>query len=214
MGGLGPLARLFPSDNVMPAEGQLSLARLELFDAVAALVERLTAAHPVVLVLDDMHWATLPTVLLLQHLVDQARDRRVQIIVTFREGDLDTLHPVRNLLPNSQLGVRNSTVELASLTAADVAQMVSAAAPAASITKVAEIAELVCSESAGNPFFDTQTSWMLQTGLISFHAGTFGQMVNAAQAMTAGAHSHLWTSAHALALMFNGDHAAAKDLLD
>jgi hypothetical protein len=61
---------------------------------------------------------------------------------------------------------------------------------------------------------DAQTSWMLQTGLLAYQAGTFGEFVNAAQAMTSGPQAHLWTAAAALALLWSGDPDAAEPLLD
>jgi hypothetical protein len=41
-----------------------------------------------VLVLDDLHWADKPTLLLLKHLVSQGQGVRALIIATYRESDL------------------------------------------------------------------------------------------------------------------------------
>ena len=43
--------------------------RYRLFDAVADLLAEMSAAHPVVLVLDDIHWADKPSLVLLRHLL-------------------------------------------------------------------------------------------------------------------------------------------------
>ena len=71
----GPLGPLFPGSRVSRPDDQGPAARYELFEAVAALLERLSDAQPVVLVLEDLQWATPPTLLLLRHLVAAPRRR-------------------------------------------------------------------------------------------------------------------------------------------
>ncbi len=159
----GPLARLFPGSALSFSESQPATAQLELFDAVAALVRRLSRAHPLLLVLDDLHWATASTVMLLRHLIATADDQRLLIIATARDTDLDSAHPVRKLFG----APRTSTVDLANLTESDVAQLVSAIAPGSPITRVAAIAQTVHRESAGNAFFACE---------LIHHMGSTGQL--------------------------------------
>lgn len=157
--GRGPLARLFPghttSDAELPAR-----ARLELFDAVVELVERLSRLHPVLLVLDDLHWATAPTLLLLRHLVSEAADARVLVVGTYRDEELGPAHPLRELLASVRSSPRATRIELAALTEADIAEMVAVAAGDAAAgahsPRVAEIAHLVHRDSSGSPFFASE----------------------------------------------------------
>ncbi len=152
----GSLARLFPGSMSSPAETQPVLARVELFEAVAAVVRRLSRSHPLMIVVEDLHWATAPTLLLLRHLIEEHHDQRLLIVGTYREGDLDAAHPMRDLLADLRNGARTQLTELALLTERDVVQLVTAVAPTAPVTRVAGIAATIRQESAGNPFFASE----------------------------------------------------------
>lgn len=72
-----------------PSEEALLFQYTELFFAVAA-------KHPVVLFIDDLHWADTASVTLLAHLARRIKDKRVLIIGTYRPADVDvTRHPIR-----------------------------------------------------------------------------------------------------------------------
>ncbi len=159
----GPLARLFPGSTLSFSESQPATAQLDLFGAVAALIRRLSRTRPLLLVLDDLHWATASTVMLLRHLIADADDQRLLIMATCREADLDSSHPVRRLLGEH----RTSVVDLATLTESDVAQLVTAIAPGSPITRVAAIAQTIHGESAGNAFFACE---------LIHHMGSTGQL--------------------------------------
>ena len=58
--------------------------RRDLFDAVAGLFRRLADDGPLALVLEDLHWAQLPTVALLEHVVHASNGTRMLVLVTFR----------------------------------------------------------------------------------------------------------------------------------
>ena len=145
----GPLVRLFPGSTLSPSEAQPESARLELFTAVGALFRRLSQPRPVLLVLDDLHWATAATVMLLRHLLREADGQRLLVVGTYREGDLDAAHPVRALVGDD----RTSVIDLTTLSDHEVAEMVAAIAPNSPINRTAAIAQSVRHESSGNPFF-------------------------------------------------------------
>ena len=71
--------------------------RLRLFDAIAALLDEAGAHAPIVLVFDDLHWADRPTLQLLRHLVRAPHPRRVLLLGTYREAELDAGHPLTEL---------------------------------------------------------------------------------------------------------------------
>ena len=152
----GSLARLFPRSTATEDDLQPALARVELFDAVAALVRRLSRTHPLMLVVEDLHWATAPTVLLLRHLIEEHGDQRLLIVGTYREGDLEGSHPLRNLLAEVRSSDRARTTDLVVLSESDIVQLITTLAPTASVTKVAGIAEMIHRESGGNPFFASE----------------------------------------------------------
>ncbi len=67
--GTGPLGPAVPLRRAVGPTKHGPSARFELFEAVVELIDRLAHDQPVVLVLEDLHWATGPTVQLLRHVV-------------------------------------------------------------------------------------------------------------------------------------------------
>ena len=53
---------------------------------------------PLVLVLDDLHWADKPSLLLLRHLLRSVTPIRVLVFATYRDTDLDRSHPLADVL--------------------------------------------------------------------------------------------------------------------
>jgi len=75
-----------------PFEGDGEIEQFHLFEAVADLVRRAASAQPVVLVLDDLHWAETTALLLLRHLVRALVDAPVLVVISTR-GAGDRLPP-------------------------------------------------------------------------------------------------------------------------
>jgi len=83
-----PFAR--PEDAAAaPAEdpGESDAARFQLFDAVTSLLRSAAARGPIVLILDDLHGADHPSLLLLGFLAVHVRDSPILVIGTYREAD-------------------------------------------------------------------------------------------------------------------------------
>src|SRR6202022_2703589 len=81
-------------DLAAPTRADPDTERDALFDAVVALLGLASASAPIVLVLDDLHWAAKPPLLLLRHLLRFGEHARVQIVGTYRSTDLDRSHPL------------------------------------------------------------------------------------------------------------------------
>lgn len=91
------LARLVPSLGV-PAPGDPELGRSRLFAAVLDLLAlTATAERPVLLVVEDLHWADAGTRDLLAYLARQA-PRHLLVLGTFRDTEVDEGHPLHPLL--------------------------------------------------------------------------------------------------------------------
>lgn len=93
LGGRGPdLRRLLPGlrvDEGLPADTQAADAdtqRLRLHTAVTELLTEAGRRAPVLLVLEDVHWADGPTLLLLRHLVRAAAGARMLLVATYRDS--------------------------------------------------------------------------------------------------------------------------------
>ncbi len=153
----GPLAPLFPGGLAGRSDEAGPAARFELFDAVSDLLQRLSTAQPVVLVLEDLHWATPPTLLLLRHVVQQLTDARVLVLGTYRDEEVVGNAPLRDLLADVLAAPSARRIELTALDDDDVASMIGsivADLPSGQIaTHVDGLARRLCGESNGNAFF-------------------------------------------------------------
>ena len=69
-----------------------------LFDATTALLAAAAEDSPVLLILDDLHWASTPTLLLLRHLLRSTEPTELMILATYRQTDLSRAHPLSEFL--------------------------------------------------------------------------------------------------------------------
>src|SRR4029453_17277791 len=76
------------------AEMRPEWARSRMYEAFLDLLRRLAADRPVVLVIEDLHWADDSTRELLAFLVRNVRDERLLIVATFRSDELHRRHPL------------------------------------------------------------------------------------------------------------------------
>ncbi|WP_197514840.1 BTAD domain-containing putative transcriptional regulator [Mycobacterium sp. 852013-50091_SCH5140682] len=135
-------------DLTAPTRADPDTERYALFDAVVALLEAASASVPIVLVLDDLHWAAKPTLLLLRHLLRFGEHARVQIVGTYRSTDLDRSHPLAAMLADLHRDGAACRMSLSGLDTGDVAAYVAEAG-----YDDEELANALASVTGGNPFF-------------------------------------------------------------
>ncbi|MET8351445.1 MULTISPECIES: AAA family ATPase [unclassified Micromonospora] len=134
-----------------PAAAPLTDApRGYLFDLVAELFQRLADVRPLVLVIEDLHWADRSTRDLIGFLVRAARPGRLLLVSTYRTDELQRGHPLRPFLAELDRARGVERVELGRLdrdgTAAILADLLGADPPPRAIDDVHE-------RTQGNPFF-------------------------------------------------------------
>ncbi|WP_231996728.1 BTAD domain-containing putative transcriptional regulator [Mycobacterium scrofulaceum] len=135
-------------DLAAPTRADPDTERYALFDAVVALLALASARAPVVLILDDLHWAAKPTLLLLRHLLRFGEHARLQIIGTYRSTDLDRAHPLAAMLADLHRDGTASRLALSGLDEDDVTAYVAEAG-----YNDEELARALASVTGGNPFF-------------------------------------------------------------
>ncbi len=135
-------------DLAAPTRADPDTERYALFDAVVALLEMASTEAPVVLVLDDLHWAAKPTLLLLRHLLRFGEQDRVQIIGTYRSTDLDRSHPLAAMLADLHRDGTATRIQLSGLDEDDVSAYVAKAG-----YDDEELGHALASVTGGNPFF-------------------------------------------------------------
>jgi DNA-binding NarL/FixJ family response regulator len=95
----GPGGRLLPAVLPELAEGEASeISQEQLHDAVSLLLERLSAEAPLVAVVEDVHWADVPTLDLLRSLLRTLRSGRVLMVLSYRTDDVGRGHPLQPVL--------------------------------------------------------------------------------------------------------------------
>lgn len=143
------LAHLLPTlagDGVVPVVSKASHARLYL--ALTALFEGLARRYPLVLVVEDLHWADGSTRDLLSLLVRNVRGA-VLLVLTLRSDEQPRGHPLRTFVAELQrAGVRRITV--AALDRADQALQISGIL---GLPPTASLVDRVHGRAEGNPFF-------------------------------------------------------------
>ena len=123
--------------------------RYRLFEAVARLLEAASGDGAVLLVLDDLHWADKPTLLLLKHVTRALRGSPLMVLGTYRQGELSRSHPLAQVLADLRREQLVQRISLRGLAEAEVAELVGAwDAP-----QRPDLARAVFAETEGNPFF-------------------------------------------------------------
>ncbi len=155
---LGKLASLVPAvrerapDAGAPDAGHGG-ERYVLFGAVGALLSAAAALRPVVLVLDDLHWADVPTVLLLHHLLALPGRPRLLVIATCRDTDLSHRPELAASLAQLRRDERVEELELRGLDEGDVLDLVRGLAGAELGEGERVYARALHRETDGNPLF-------------------------------------------------------------
>jgi DNA-binding CsgD family transcriptional regulator len=126
------LSRLLPEGGEGPiADSDRSgLARQQMFGGVLGLLAELAAAAPVLLVLEDLHWADASTRDLVTFLSRMLHRERVALIGSYRTDDLHRRHPLRPVVAELLRLPSVIAVDLAPLTPSALAEHLTATAPA------------------------------------------------------------------------------------
>ena len=157
------LARLLP--ELAPPDLSPSDDRTRLFEAVTRLVEALAARSPLVILLEDVHWADDATMGLLGYVRRHLHDARVLIAVTARAEDLAETAFVRQTLDDLQDQQRLVRLALAPLDRTGTLALVHVTARTDSDPSTwAQLGEDIWTASEGNPFMVVETIRALEQG--------------------------------------------------
>jgi DNA-binding SARP family transcriptional activator len=143
------LRRLFP-DLPPPIELPPEQERRYLFNCLRDCFAREAAARPLLLILDDLHWADEPTLLFLEHLADRIPGLPLLAVGTYRDTEVTASHRLARTLDGllrSRLAHRMGLRRLSEGTVAALLKALSGQEPPASLVKV------IHGETEGNPFF-------------------------------------------------------------
>ena len=125
-------------------------ARHRLFAAVDDVLTRLAEHRPLVLVLDDLHWADRPTLLLLGFVLRSTRPAPVLVLGTYRDTEIGRRTPLAGVLADLRRDGGAERIGLRGLAAGEVAAL---AATWLGDEAAARVAPAVHARTAGNAFF-------------------------------------------------------------
>ena len=152
---LTPLVRRHRPD-LPPPPGDDSDYRRELFDAVTDLLRSVGQVRPVVCVLEDLHWAGMPTLQLLSHVTQHSAQSRLLLLCTHRTTAPDRSDELTYAIADLYRldGVRR--IDLPGLSADEVAQYL-VAEGGLPVRRAREYATVLRDQTGGNPFFLRET---------------------------------------------------------
>ena len=140
--------------------------RYRIFEAVVTLFTSIAQHQPVVLMLDDLHWADRPTLGLLQHLIRGVKDLPVLILGTYRDTDLVRTQPLAEILVELRRAHVVSRIHLAGLVLGDVLDLVTAGSPHTELD--VDLALALWKETEGSPLFLREIlRHLLESGVIT-----------------------------------------------
>jgi DNA-binding CsgD family transcriptional regulator/tetratricopeptide (TPR) repeat protein len=123
-----------------------------LFAAVRDHLATLAATRPVVILLDDLHWADPASLDLLRVLARNVTDMPLLLLATYRADEIARRHPLYTLLPLLVREARATRVDLQPLAATDLRALVRARYPLPAPAEARLVAYLD-GRAEGNPFF-------------------------------------------------------------
>jgi DNA-binding SARP family transcriptional activator len=186
---LGPggveLARLIPElSDPAPADrdselGDPETRRYLMFEAVSSLLNAACELGPVLLVLDDLHWADRSTLQLLRHIMRGQTEAALLILGSYRDLEVAPDDPLAELLADLR---RDRLFERLSLEGLDRNGVEALMAAHAGQAAPSALVQTVHSETEGNPFFvEEVVRHLIETGLMYEHERGGGSTPTPAQ---------------------------------
>ncbi len=166
--GAAELARLIPEladqlpEDLGAEPDDPETRRFLMYEAVSALLTEASREGPLLLILDDLHWADRSTLRLLRHVVRAQDQASLLIVGTYRDAEVDAEHPLAELLADLRRDRLFERVTLAGLDRVGVGTLMEAHAghPASSA-----LVQTVHDETEGNPFFvEEVVRHLIETG--------------------------------------------------
>ncbi|HUP17143.1 MAG TPA: AAA family ATPase, partial [Acidimicrobiia bacterium] len=154
--GLGEIATLLPEladskpDVPLPIATEPAADRFRLFDALATFLRSVAEDEPLIMVLDDLQAADIPSLLLLRFVADQLAVTRILVVATYRDVELTPDHALASTLAELHRAPVTTSLALAGLDVAEVTRFLEAAS---GTSNLASVAPTLHRQTSGNPLF-------------------------------------------------------------
>jgi len=164
------LVRLLPERTAGQTQSS-GTERFQSHESFAMLFADLARSKPLVLVIEDVHFADPATLELLPYLARRLRGDRVLIVMTYRGDDLHRLHPLRPVLAELERSRQTTVVALRPLGASETSRMLQGAL-GLSQPPTGEFRRALNEVCEGNPFFIEEVlKTLAQRGDLVFRDG-------------------------------------------
>jgi DNA-binding NarL/FixJ family response regulator len=145
--------------NVVGIPTDEDVSRFAIYDSVGELLFGAARRQPVILVLEDLHWADSPSVVLLQVLGSRLPRAPLLIIATYRDREVGSEHPLKAGLADFVRTGDTLEVALHGLDNAAAAELLRRLTP---FEPAPDLVRRLQAQTAGNPFFLTQLARTLR----------------------------------------------------
>jgi predicted ATPase len=133
-------------------------ARFRLFDSITTFLKRASQAQPLVLVLDNLHWADRSSLLLLEFLAQEMVECHLLVVDTYRDTEVALRHPLSQTLGELARQPSFHRVTLWGLIEEEVAQFLEITS---GFRPPVGLVRAVHTQTEGNPLFMTQVVYLM-----------------------------------------------------
>jgi tetratricopeptide (TPR) repeat protein len=145
-----PEVREYVPDLASPPVMTPEAARFRFFDSFTQWLKSLAKTQPLLVILDDLHWADTPSLLLLQFVARDVQDARILVVATYRDVELGIRHPLTLALGELVRIPGTRSLPLRGLTIQETTQLLELTMK---MPPLAALVQAVQQETEGNPFF-------------------------------------------------------------
>ena len=179
--GAADIAEIVPEINLIvpdltpPPTLEPEEARFRLFDSIVAFLKRAAQSEPLVLVLDDLHWADKPSLLLLEFMIRQIADSRILVVGCYRDTELTRQHPLPDTLAQLSREPIFKRESLRGLSHDDSDRFIK---ESTGTSPPQELLDTVYDHTEGNPFFTAEVIRLLaEEGELDVHLAGLPQAI-------------------------------------
>ncbi|RPI47489.1 MAG: helix-turn-helix transcriptional regulator [Betaproteobacteria bacterium] len=139
-------------------------SRYRLFDALAEFWKRAAAAEPLLLIIDNVHWADPSSLRLLEFLAPEITSSRLLVLITYRDIELTRAHPLSSTLGELAKQPLFQRLKLGGLSLADTSRFIEAAIGR---SPPSDLLATVHGQTEGNPLFVAEmVRFLVQEGVL------------------------------------------------
>jgi DNA-binding CsgD family transcriptional regulator/tetratricopeptide (TPR) repeat protein len=139
-----------PDLELPPVLDSPEAARFRLFNSITAFLKNASQDQPLMLVLDDLHWADKPSLLLMQFLSRQLAESRLLVVGCYRDVEISRQHPLSDTLAQLSREPMFQRQWLQGLDEEDTRRFIESVAL---IRPSPEVVETIYAQTEGNPLF-------------------------------------------------------------